>query len=83
MIYDIANLVRGLGGFDGVADAFESLDKLARGYGLGGVHFQYVKINGDFEKIRKEVGNLVEKEPGVRLLIICKPRKTIKVVKCD
>ena len=63
MIYDIANLVRGLGGFDGVADAFESLDKLAREYGLGGVHFQYVKINGDFEKIRKEVGvELTENE---------------------
>lgn len=52
MIYDIANLFVGLGGVDGTAEAFGNFNKIAREYGFDGVHFQYVKIDGDFEKVK-------------------------------
>lgn len=42
MIYDIRNLVRGLGGVEKVKDAFADFDRRARAAGFDGVHFQAV-----------------------------------------
>lgn len=45
MIYDLFNLVSGLGDIDVVKKALHDFDELARRRGLGGVHFQYVKAD--------------------------------------
>lgn len=42
-IYDIANFVNGLGGYENAKKSIAWLNEEAKKYGLPGVHFQYVK----------------------------------------
>lgn len=51
MIYDIVNLLSGLGGVKEAAEAFESFNKIAEEYGFDGIHFQYVKMNNVDKKV--------------------------------
>jgi len=46
-IYDLYNFITGLGGINEAKSAMQWLDNKARDYGLNGVHFQFVRWNGD------------------------------------
>ncbi|MBQ2675923.1 MAG: glycoside hydrolase family 99-like domain-containing protein [Clostridia bacterium] len=45
-IYDLNNLISGLGGIKNTADALKWLDNQAKNNGLAGVHFQFVRWSG-------------------------------------
>lgn len=45
MIYDFHNLMKGLGGFKAIQEAFAWFSEMVKEYGLPGVHFQYVKFD--------------------------------------
>ena len=46
-IYDINNLITGLGGIAKTVDAMEWLNREAEAAGLGGVHFQFIRWDGN------------------------------------
>lgn len=45
MIYDFHNLMKGLGGFKAIQEAFAWFSEMVKEYGLPGVHFQYDKFD--------------------------------------
>ena len=60
-IYDISNLIKGLGGIAKTADALHWLDLEAKKEGLGGVHIQFIRWSGIIENYSgvdgKPIGN--------------------------
>ncbi len=50
-IYEMNNFVNGLGGVDGAVDAMNWLREEAKKYGFDGVHFQFVRWDGETESI--------------------------------
>lgn len=61
-IYDLQNLIRGLGGVQQTADAFRWLDAEAQNAGLPGVHLQFVRWDGKIENRSGVDGSAVENE---------------------
>ncbi|MBR5508237.1 MAG: glycoside hydrolase family 99-like domain-containing protein [Clostridia bacterium] len=50
-IYEMNNFVNGLGGIDGAIDAMNWLNEESKKYGFDGIHFQFVRWNGEMESI--------------------------------
>lgn len=63
-IYDLNNLLKGLGGIRETANAFKWLDEECKKIGFEGIHVQFVRYNGSMslydEKFRNEVTNEAE-----------------------
>jgi hypothetical protein len=50
-IYDLNNLLKGLGGVEATRDALQWLDSEAKAAGLAGVHFQFIRWSGRNENL--------------------------------
>ena len=61
-IYDINNLISGLGGITETADAFRWLNEEARKEGLDGVHIQFVRWDGKISNHSGVDGKPIENE---------------------
>ncbi len=64
-IYDIHNLICGLGGVEETRDALQWLDGEAGKAGLCGVHFQFIRWNGEIENHSGVDGKPVENEAAL------------------
>ncbi len=56
MLYDIENLVEGLGGFDETKAALAWFDDYVKAFGFDGMHFQHVKFGEYLSKLCKSDG---------------------------
>ncbi len=61
-IYDINNLISGLGGITETADALQWLNNEAEKEGLGGVHLQFIRWNGKIKNHSGVDGKPIENE---------------------
>lgn len=61
-IYDINNLISGLGGIAETANALQWLDNEAKREGLGGVHLQFIRWNGQIANYSGVDGKPIENE---------------------
>jgi len=61
-IYDISNLIKGLGGIRETADAMKWLEEEAKREGLGGVHFQFIRWDGSIANCSGVDGSAIENE---------------------
>ena len=59
-IYEMNNFVTGLGGVEEAMAAMQWLDEQAKSIGLSGVHFQFVRWNGQSENITGVDGEVME-----------------------
>ena len=59
-IYEMNNFVNGLGGVEEAMAAMQWLDEQAKSSGLSGVHFQFVRWNGQSENITGVDGEVME-----------------------
>ncbi|MBP3692242.1 MAG: glycoside hydrolase family 99-like domain-containing protein [Clostridia bacterium] len=64
-IYDVNNLINGLGGIDETADALKWLDQEAKNEGLGGVHIQFVRWSGKIKNYSGVDGTPIENEAAL------------------
>ena len=68
MLYEIKNLVEGLGGYKETKDALKWFDEFAKQNGFAGMHFQHVKFGRYLSELCKSEGrNMTEEEALVDL----------------
>ena len=68
-IYDIGNLISGLGGIHETADALRWLDAQAKAEGLCGVHLQFVRWDGKIANYSGVDGKPIENEANLVSLL--------------
>lgn len=70
MIYELRNLLKGLGGFYETKEALQWFDEKARAEGFAGVHFQHVRMEyAQIEQYVKEAGlDFASEEEAVKAL---------------
>ncbi len=62
-IYDMKNFISGLGGYEATAEMMKWLDGESKKAGLNGVHYQFVRWNGEEHTVTGVDGNTIETTP--------------------